>query len=77
MESVIGGGFAAFSPPPAGGLSSEEISALPSSAYKDSEEAKKEERCPICLDDVRLEIRLLPASLLIILFIPQLVRGNL
>ncbi|KAG8951387.1 hypothetical protein FRC04_006158 [Tulasnella sp. 424] len=51
MESVIGGGFAAFSPPPAGGLSSEEISALPSSAYKDSEEAKKEERCPICLDD--------------------------
>lgn len=51
MDSVIGGTFTAFSPPPMGGLSSEEISALPSSAYKESEEAKKEERCPICLDD--------------------------
>ncbi|KAG9042827.1 hypothetical protein FS837_010319, partial [Tulasnella sp. UAMH 9824] len=51
MESVIGGTFTAFSPPPMGGLSPDEISALPSSVYKDSEEAKKEERCPICLDD--------------------------
>ncbi|KAG8989631.1 hypothetical protein FRB90_002153 [Tulasnella sp. 427] len=51
METIIGGGLSALSPPPPGGLTSEEIAALPSSAYKDSEEAKKEERCPICLDD--------------------------
>ena len=65
MESVIGGTFTAFSPPPMSGLSPDEISALPSSAYKESEEAKKEERCPICLDDVRMPPHLLSTPMLI------------
>lgn len=37
-----------------GGLPSHLISLLPTLPYKDSKEAQKEERCPICLDDVSL-----------------------
>lgn len=38
--------------PHAGGLHPSAIAQLPTALYKDSEEAKREERCPICLDDV-------------------------
>jgi len=36
---------------PIGGLPSHLINLLPTMPYKDSKEAQKEERCPICLDD--------------------------
>lgn len=39
-------------PSASGGLSPHLIALLPSLLYKDSPEAQKEERCPICLDDV-------------------------
>ncbi|KAG8898249.1 Ubiquitin-conjugating enzyme 13, partial [Tulasnella sp. 403] len=32
-------------------LPAHQVASLPKSAYKDCEQAKKEERCPICLDD--------------------------
>lgn len=54
MESTIDGllrGLVA----PAGanvGLNPQDVALLPTATYKDCDEAKKEERCPICLDDV-------------------------
>jgi hypothetical protein len=35
-----------------GGLPPSQIAQLPTGVYSECEEAKKEERCPICLEDV-------------------------